>query len=538
MSGSDLRRLVAPVPVPGYLYSESGAPWPPLPNAIARQNQYQPWANQPHPSSAAVFPAPRYNPVYLPVPAVYAQQPSSSTFFFAPGYNYDSSSIPHAPIYPPWAAVYAQQPGFATAFSAPGHNNNLIPHASVNLLGAPLYAQPGAATDFSARDGNANTSAGLIAPPANSNQGATASGGPVAGVPDPLAQKNVQANVGDLATNPETSGELIFMLEQDNHEVRVLVTRWVLEDVRMVMGSHTGHAVLLALLGAVERANMIIAIEAIINGAVSYRYNGASLMEVVNVSSGEIVLKEFVRLAALHFRPSVLQRLFRCLINGWKMEQSNGMELLQHFFTTLHFDHCSIFIDELAVPRFWDMVTSRIGYMSMIVCLENAGYTEQGATLQNTIVTHTVQMANEKFGSFFLRAVIERGRNAQLEERIRERVVANLVELSMGRYGNDVVQECFVPSKEKVPSVPLLQRGLDAFLRLPDEQLRELVQNHWAGYVLRRLLQTSVERNMAEEEAMQLAERILGVGAAGDETDAELPRPAGDPRRQAVAILQ
>jgi hypothetical protein len=44
------------------------------------------------------------------------------------------------------------------------------------------------------------------------------------------------------------------------------------------------------------------------------------------------------------------------------------------------------------------MVTSRIGYMSMIVCLENAGYTEQGATLQNTIVTHTVQMANEKFG--------------------------------------------------------------------------------------------------------------------------------------------
>ena len=289
MSGSDLRRLVAPVPVPGYLYSESGAPWPPLPNAIARQNQYQPWANQPHPSSAAVFPAPRYNPVYLPVPAVYAQQPSSSTFFFAPGYNYDSSSIPHAPIYPPWAAVYAQQPGFATAFSAPGHNNNLIPHASVNLLGAPLYAQPGAATDFSARDGNANTSAGLIAPPANSNQGATASGGPVAGVPDPLAQKNVQANVGDLATNPETSGELIFMLEQDNHEVRVLVTRWVLEDVRMVMGSHTGHAVLLALLGAVERANMIIAIEAIINGAVSYRYNGASLMEVVNVSSGYVL---------------------------------------------------------------------------------------------------------------------------------------------------------------------------------------------------------------------------------------------------------
>ena len=71
--------------------------------------------------------------------------------------------------------------------------------------------------------------------------------------------------------------------------------------------------------------------------------------------------------------------------------------------------------------------------------------------------------------------------------------MGNLVELSMGRYGNDVVQECFVPSKEKVPSVPLLQRGLDAFLRLPDEQLRELVQNHWAGYVLRRLLQTSVE---------------------------------------------
>ena len=96
--------------------------------------------------------------------------------------------------------------------------------------------------------------------------------------------------------------------------------------------------------------------------------------------------------------------------------------------------------------------------------------------------------------SQLLRAVFERGRNDQLKERIRERVVGNLVELSMDQYGNNVVQACFIPSI-RMPffSVILLQRGLQAFLPLPGEHLRELVQNHCARYVLRRLLRTSVD---------------------------------------------
>jgi hypothetical protein len=149
ISGNDFAPLAVPMPGPGYHYSEVAGPS--VPNTIASQNQYQPWANQPHPDSAAVFPASGYNPVYLPEAGVYAQQPSSATVFNAPGYN----SNPHAFVYQP---------------------------------GAPLYAQPGAANN------DPYTSAGLDAPPAHANQ--DASRGPVAGDPNRsrLALQNVRAN--------------------------------------------------------------------------------------------------------------------------------------------------------------------------------------------------------------------------------------------------------------------------------------------------------------------------------------------------------
>ncbi|XP_066323098.1 uncharacterized protein [Miscanthus floridulus] len=436
------------MPGPGYHYSEVAGPS--VPNAIASQNQYQPWTNQPHPDSAAVFPASGYNPVYLPEAGVYAQQPSSATVLNAPGYN----SNPHAFVYQP---------------------------------GAPLYAQPGAATDFSAWGGNANddpyTSAGLVAPPANANQGA--SRGPVAGDSNRsrLALQNVQAN---------------------------------------------------DLLGAVQRANTPGELVAIVDFLIWNQYNGVPLMEVAEPGAGETALKKLVRLVALHLAPGALQRLFRCLIHGWIMEQSNGPHLLQHFFTTLDYVHCSIFIDELAVPRFWEMVTARIGFghRSMMTCLDNTGYyTDQGTALHVTFVYHTVEIARNIYGSQLLRAVFERGRNDQLKERIRERVVGNVVELSMDQYGNNVVQACFIPSI-RMPffSVILLQRGLQAFLPLPGEHLRELVQNHCARYVLHRLLRTSVDHNVAAAEAMQLAERILGVGWG-------YRRRGGDPRAQAIAML-
>jgi hypothetical protein len=67
---------------------------------------------------------------------------------------------------------------------------------------------------------------------------------------------------------------------------------------------------------------------------------------------------------------------------------------------------------------------------------------------------------NQRETSRLLRAVFERDRNDQLKERIRERVVRNLVELSMDQYGNNVVQACLIPSiRMPLFSAVLLQRG-------------------------------------------------------------------------------
>jgi hypothetical protein len=100
---------------------------------------------------------------------------------------------------------------------------------------------------------------------------------------------------------------------------------------------------------------------------------------------------------------------------------------------------------------------------------------------------------NQRETSRLLRAVFERDRNDQLKERIRERVVRNLVELSMDQYGNNVVQACFIPSiRMPLFSAVLLQRGLQAFLRLPGQHLWESVQNHCARYVLRTSVDVSI----------------------------------------------
>lgn len=64
-------------------------------------------------------------------------------------------------------------------------------------------------------------------------------------------------------------------------------------------------------------------------------------MAVANHWSGETALRVLVRVAARNL-PEVLQHLFRCLIEGWMMEQSKGPELLEHFFATLPYSCCSV----------------------------------------------------------------------------------------------------------------------------------------------------------------------------------------------------
>ena len=91
-----------------------------------------------------------------------------------------------------------------------------------------------------------------------------------------------------------------------------------------------------------------------------------------------------------------------------------------------------------------------------------------------------------------MQELFKRGHHDQLEDRIRALIVDDLVAWSTDTYGHFVVQACFRPRASPSP-VPPLQRGLEAFLRLPAERLRELVMDCNAYHVLGSLLQTSVD---------------------------------------------
>lgn len=119
------------------------------------------------------------------------------------------------------------------------------------------------------------------------------------------------------------------------------------------------------------------------------------------------------------------------------------------------------------------MATSYFGGMSVMLCLENATKHELGRDLEDT---HAVEISKKQYGSVFLQELFKRGHHDQLEDRIRALIVDDLVEWSTDTYGHFVVQACFRPRARPSP-VPPLQRGLEAFLRLPDQRLRELVMD-------------------------------------------------------------
>lgn len=79
-----------------------------------------------------------------------------------------------------------------------------------------------------------------------------------------------------------------------------------------------------------------------------------------------------------------------------------------------------------------------------------------------------------------MQRVLHCGRE-QLKARIVDRVAQDVVELSMDKFGCFVVEECFLSMG--------LQRVLDAFLGLSDDDLAVTVQGRYSNYVVQMLLE-------------------------------------------------
>ncbi|OEL21744.1 hypothetical protein BAE44_0017239 [Dichanthelium oligosanthes] len=370
--------------------------------------------------------------------------------------------------YLPWPSV--SQSGAAALFSASGHNTSLGMYAFVPRIApfaAPSFDQWSSASHWASLPSSSANGPQPGAATASFLRGHNASldPRPSACLIAPLANLQTDARLPlelfwakllcspmrpDLVMFREIAARVVIMLDQGDLTLHLWVLNAVLGDAHMVIGSDVGAAVFVALLRAVERAERLEDLYGIVQAAAS-PFDSRLLMGVANRKPGEIALKALFRVAAARGR-QLCRPLIDCFVHGWIMERSNGPELLQHFFTTF-----------------------------------SSAVSPSPASLE----------------------VLTSDSYIELKDRIRSCVKWNLRRLSRHCFGNYVVQACYVPNPRH-SDMPLLSRGLDAFLDLDDVKLLDMVHDRFGNHVLSKLLYTGndTETPLEWTRTVDLARRI------------------------------
>ncbi|RCV46133.1 hypothetical protein SETIT_9G508100v2 [Setaria italica] len=306
-----------------------------------------------------------------------------------------------------------------------------------------------------------------------------------------------------LVMSPVSSAHVVGLLAEGDATVRRRVIACVRPIVHRVMTNR--YPVFLALLhacnGRVNELKDIIG--AMCNGkGFLMQFDGKedhkTKQRFLCLISCTVALKELIRVVAWN-RPLCKTLVHGLLRKERLMVEREGLAVLRHCFTMLPYEDCSmIFKDTLGAID--EILSSQFGWRCVAVCLENARNGEL-KDLEATILTRTSAFAKGRWSSYFLQHVLRYG-SEQFKARIVERVAKDIVELSVDKFGCYVVEDCFLSTG----SLAGLQRVLDAFLDLHDDDLAVAVKGWYSNYAIQKLL--AAGKDHLPVRATELARRI------------------------------
>ncbi|KAM0890684.1 hypothetical protein ACQ4PT_026893 [Festuca glaucescens] len=302
-----------------------------------------------------------------------------------------------------------------------------------------------------------------------------------------------------LATFPNSAAHVVRLLqvqEEGSERIRHSVLAGATRRVHDLMDDREGREVLAALLRAC--AGRYAEVRAIVQAAaVAHNPNGRhSLLRLAKHDHGETCLKELMTAAAPY--TDLCAMLVDRLLREGVLEHDRGDRVLHHCFATMRYEDCVILVHD-AIDKFGSLLNSKTGLGSrcLVECYAIARGDEL-RDLQEILLEHAHLIATGQYSNYFIQHVLQYG-DDEMRQLLLERLIDNVVILSLDCYGSYVVEACFQQKGQP-------RRVLAAFLLLDDAQLAEVVQGKHSNYVVHKLLDATIDRFPGE--TMALARRI------------------------------
>ncbi|CAN6313744.1 unnamed protein product [Urochloa humidicola] len=305
-----------------------------------------------------------------------------------------------------------------------------------------------------------------------------------------------------LVMSAESSPHVVHLLAEGDAGVRRGVLAGIRHVVHRVMKDNVaGYAVFLELLRACDgkHEELKVIIDAVCNGT-------GVLIDVFDEEYlGRKALEELIKMMARNC--PLCDRLILGLLEKERLlQKSSGCVVLRHCFNMLPYEDCSLIIT-YAVGNIDEVLFSPYGWRSLAECFENA----QGDDLKNLeaiVLTRTSEIAKGEWSAGLLRYLLwSESDREHLKSRIVDRVAADILDLSMDKFGCRMVDACFLGTKSR----EALPRLLNALLSLHRSQLQALVLDWCSNIIVRKVLLAG--KDSLPELTRKLAFRIEGLGA-------------------------
>ncbi|KAM0894649.1 hypothetical protein ACQ4PT_024298 [Festuca glaucescens] len=422
--------------------------------------------------------ASQYQPEQVAAPLTASQyQP-----YYASQYQPERVAAPQtASQYQPYASQYQSEPAAATLAASQYEPYAIVPHQSE--YGSSFHQRMRA---IQAAQAQAMPSRARRCRTLEETRSALLSGAPM----------ELQ-----LVTFPDSAAHVIYLLLHRDGEGYEQILRSVLAGVTRgvhdFIDNKEGHKVLVELLGAC--AGRQDEVKAIVQAALAPDANGTrySLLRSTKHDYWEKCVRELMTAAAPY--PDLSAMLVDRLMCEGLLKHDRGDQLLQHCFaTTRHQD--TVIVLQCALDKIDDMIGTASGAKCLVECYARAtGHQLQA--FNDILLARALEIATGKFSNYFMQHILEHG-DAETSRLLVERLMADVVQLSLHSIGSYVVEACY----QKAGLLPLV---LAAFLRLDDDYLAQLVQGAYANYVVHKLLDTAI--HVFPRETMALVRRIDGL---------------------------